>query len=98
MFIQNSNGNLKIKIDTSEANEDRVLDGAEVLVKIKRRNHEVTKEAIIVNMDEQIALCYFDAEDLCYPGNYDYQVIVTTKEKYTIKSALSSFYVSPSIR
>ena len=26
MFIQNSNGNLKIKIDTSESNEERVLD------------------------------------------------------------------------
>ena len=98
MFIQNSNGNLKIKIDTSESNEERVLDGAEVLVKIKRREHEVTKDAVVVNIDDQIAICYFDAEDLCYAGNYDYQVIVKTKEKYKIKSALSSFYVSPSIR
>lgn len=66
MFIQNSNGNLKIKIDTSESNEERVLDGAEVLVKIKRRGHEVTKDAVVVNIDDQIAICYFDAEDLCY--------------------------------
>ena len=98
MFIQNSSGNLRIQIDTSEIGGDKILDGAQVSVKIKRRNHEVTKVAVIANVDENIAMCYLDEEDLCYPGNYDYQVIGTTKEGYTVKSALSSFYVSPSLR
>lgn len=97
MFIQGTSGNLRIKIDTSLINNQNILEGASIIVKLKRRDHRVTKEAIIINLEEQIAMCYLEPEDLLLPGNYDYQVIITTKEGHTIKSALSSFYVSPSL-
>lgn len=97
MFIQSTTGNLRIKIDTSSINNQNILEGASIVVKLKRRDHRVEKEAVIVNLEEQIAMCYLDPEDIKLPGNYDYQVIVTTKEGHVIKSALNSFYVSPSL-
>lgn len=97
MFIQGTTGNLRIKIDTSSINNQNILEGASIIVKLKRRDHRVEKEAVIVNLEEQIAMCYLEPEDLILPGNYDYQVIVTTKEGHTIKSGLGSFYVSPSL-
>lgn len=97
MFIQGTTGNLRIKIDTSSINNQNILEGASIVVKLKRRDHRVEKEAVIVNMEGQIAMCYLDPEDIRLPGNYDYQVIVTTKEGHTIKSGLNSFYVSPSL-
>ena len=97
MFIQSTTGNLRIKIDTSSINNQNILEGASIVVKLKRRDHRVEKEAVIVNLEEQIAMCYLDPEDIKLPGNYDYQVIVTTKEGHVIKSALNSLYVSPSL-
>lgn len=98
MFIQNSRGNIRIQIDTTEIGGDKILEDAKVSVKIRRGNYELEREAIILSTDLNIAMCYLEAEDLKYPGNYDYQVLVTTKDGYVVKSALSSFYVSPSIR
>lgn len=97
MFIQSTTGNLRIKIDTSSINNQNILEGASIVVKLKRRDHRVEKEAVIVNLEEQIAMCYLKPEDLILSGNYDYQVIVTTKERHIIKSGLGSFYVSPSL-
>ncbi len=96
MFIQHTSANLKIKIDIGNAGVN-VLENASVLVKLKRREHQVTKEAIVVNIEEQIAMCYLEPEDLILPGNYDYQVVIKTRDGYTIKSSLGSFYVNPSI-
>lgn len=96
MFIQNTNANLKIKIDTGETGIN-VLDGAKAIVKLKRREHKVTKEAVIVDLGEQVAMCYLEPEDLKLSGNYDFQLVITTKDGYTIKSAIGSFYVNPSI-
>lgn len=96
MFIQHTSANLQIKIDTGDTGIN-ILKNAKVLVKLKRREHKVTKEAVVVNLDEQIAMCYLEPEDLILSGNYDYQVLIETQDGYTIKSALGSFYVNPSL-
>lgn len=96
MFIQHTSANLRIKIDAGDT-EVNALENSKIFVKIKRREHQVTKEAIIVNLKEQVAMCYLEPDDLILPGNYDYQVLIETSEGYTIKSSLGSFYVNPSI-
>lgn len=94
MFIQNSSANLRIKIHSEEVN---VLEQAtSVVVNIRRRNHKICKEAIIVNPEEQVAICYLTAEDLCMPGTYDYNVEVQVGKRI-IKSGMGSFYVSPAV-
>ena len=94
MFIQNTSANLRIKIKSEEVN---VLEQAtSVVVKLTRRNHTFCKEAIIVNPEEQIAICYLTAEDLCMPGNYDYSIEVVVGKK-VIKSGMGSFYVNPAV-
>ena len=94
MFIQNTSANLRIKVKSVDIN---VLEKAEkVIVKLKRRSNTIEKEAIIVNPEEQVAICYLQPEDLCIPGNYDYTIEVYVGKK-VIKSVMGSFYVNPAI-
>lgn len=94
MIIQNTSANIKIKIQSEEAN---LLEAAnKVLVNFSRRDHKFCKEAIIINPEEQIAICYLTAKDLCMPGNYDYNIEVHIGKK-VVKSGMGSFYVNPAV-